>query len=150
MKKSLIVAAITLVSAFGFSYANDNPNISKTVQQAFSQDFKSATNVQWVRTKAFDKATFSLNSQVLFAYYDPNGFLLAVSRNITSENLPVGLQAEIKSHYAAYWISDLFENAHHHETTYYITLENADRKLVLKSEDTGHWSVYQQLDKKVE
>jgi hypothetical protein len=73
-----------------------------------------------------------------------------VSRNISSENLPIRLQADLKSTYANYWISDLFENAAPDATTYYITLENADQKLILHSSDSNAWSVYQKINKNTE
>jgi len=76
--------------------------------------------------------------------------LLAVSRNISSENLPIKLQADLKNTYGDYWISDLFENAAHDATTYYITLENADQKLILQSTNSNEWSVYQRTNKDVE
>ena len=149
MKKTFLSIALILAVGIGSTFANDNDGISKSVKTSFSKDFKSATNVQWQQKSKFDKATFSLNDQTMFAYYDPTGMLLAVSRNITSENLPIKLQADLKNTYANYWISDLFENAAHDATTYYITLENADQKLILHSTDSSEWSVYKTISKEV-
>jgi hypothetical protein len=55
-----------------------------------------------------------------------------------------------QSTYGDYWISDLFENAAHDATTYYVTLENADQKLILQSTNSNEWSVYQRTAKNVE
>ena len=115
-----------------------------------AKDFNSATNIRWQKEKNLDKATFNFNNQVMFAYYDLNGCLIVASRNIVSENLPIKLQAALKNSYSNYWISDLFENAAHDETTYYVTLENADQKIILKSNDSNEWSVYQRVNKNVE
>jgi hypothetical protein len=150
MKKTFLSIALILAAGISSTFANDNDGINKSVKSSFSKDFKSATNVQWQQKSKFDKATFSLNNQIMFAYYDPTGMLVAVSRNITSENLPIRLQADLKNTYANYWISDLFENAAHDATTYYVTLENADQKLILQSGNSTEWSVYKRTNKDVE
>ena len=84
---------------------------------------------------------------VLFAYYADNGKLLAVVRNILSSQLPTDLQADLKSSYGDYWITELFELNGEGQNCYYISLENADTKLVLRSTGDNTWEVYQQTDK---
>jgi len=150
MKKTVLSIALTLAVGISSTFANDNDGVSKSIKNSFSKDFNLATNIQWQKEKNLNKATFSFNNQVMFAYYDLNGSFLAVSRNISSENLPIKLQAALKNSYNNYWISDLFENASHDETTYYATLENADQKIILKSSDSNEWSVYQRVNKNVE
>ena len=72
--------------------------------------------------------------------------MLALTRNISSLQLPITLQASLKKNYENFWISDLFEVANEQGTTYYVTLEDGDTKLVLKS---GHseWSTFQKQRK---
>ncbi len=72
---------------------------------------------------------------------------MAMTRNITTSQLPIALQTTIKNEYTAFWISDLFEIANEEGTSYYITLENADTKLVLKSTNNAAWSKYQKNHK---
>ena len=76
-----------------------------------------------------------------------DGNLLAISRNITSSQLPISLMTELKKNYRGYWISDLFEMVMSNETSYYITLENGDQKLVLKSHSGVSWDVYKKEKK---
>ena len=90
----------------------------------------------------FLKATFSLNGQVLTAYYFSNGDLQAVVRNITSDQLPLNLLTSLRRDYTEYWITDLFEISSNGETTYYVSIENSDKKIVLKSDDLSFWGVY--------
>jgi hypothetical protein len=149
MKRTFLSIALVLAIGISSTFANDGDGISKSTKTSFSRDFSSATNIQWEKKARFVKATFSLDNQVMFAFYDPSGFLVAVSKNITSENLPVRLQVDLKNTYSNYWISDLFENASNDETDYYITLENADKKLILKSTDSNRWFVYKTISKEV-
>jgi hypothetical protein len=85
----------------------------------------------------------------MFAYYSEEGNLLAVTRNITSSQLPIGLMTEVKKNYGGYWISDLFEIAMNGETSYYITLQNGDYSLVMKSNGNANWEVFRKERKDV-
>ncbi len=90
---------------------------------------------------------FTLNDQKLFAYYNAEGEFMAVTRFISSFQLPLNLQTSLKKSYRNYWISDLFEMASNEGTNYYVTFENADTKIVLKSTDGSSWSLYQKSKK---
>jgi hypothetical protein len=147
MKKTFLSIALLIAIGISATFANDNDGITKSVKLSFSRDFSNATNISWQRKTKMIKATFSLNDQILFAYYEPTGILVAVSKNITSENLPISLQAELKNSYDSYWISDLFENASKEDTDYYVTLENADKKLILQSSGTDGWVVFKTITK---
>jgi hypothetical protein len=57
------------------------------------------------------------------------------------------LQTGLKKDYSNYWISDLFEVSNSDGTGYYITLENADSKVVLKSTGGDNWKTYQKKTK---
>jgi hypothetical protein len=73
---------------------------------------------------------------------------LAVTRNISSLQLPIILQTELKKKYSNYWISELFEKSNDNGAEYYITIEDADNKTVLKSfAGSGSWVVYQKSRK---
>lgn len=149
MKKIILSIATVLMMGIG-AFANSHDEISKLTINAFNKDFSAARNISWEKKQDFVKVTFTLNDQVMFAYYDNNGVLKAVVRNLASEQLPINLYTELKSGYADYWISDLFEVASDDQTTYFVTLENADRKIVLTSISGNSWSVYAKSKKNVE
>jgi hypothetical protein len=77
----------------------------------------------------------------MFAFYGQNGQLLAVTRNIVSSQLPVSLLTNLKKHFNDYWITELFEFSGDDQNCYYISLENAEGKVTLRSNGTG-WEVY--------
>ncbi len=129
------------------SFANGEETISQRAEQSFKKDFTSAKDVKWQKTGELVKATFSLNEKVMFAYYNVEGDLVAITRNITTEQLPISLLSSVKKSHGDYWISDLFEMVSGGSTTYYITLENADQKLVLKSDDFNDWLTYKKEKK---
>jgi hypothetical protein len=144
MNKFLLSIATVLmmgVSAFAAN-KNDNGVVNQQAVRAFKNDFATASNIVWEQKDTYTKATFSLNGQVLFAYYNNNGELTAVVRNIVSDQLPISLLASLKRDYNACWITDLFEVAADDQTNYYVTLETSEKKIVLKSQDGEGWQVF--------
>jgi hypothetical protein len=144
MKQIIMTLAIAISSLTAFA---GEEIVSKPVLNAFNREFSTAQEVKWTSGTDFYKATFVLNDQYISAFYNTEGELMAMSRNISSVNLPLKLQAKIRNEYAGYWISDLFEMSGEEGTNYYITLEKGDSRVVLRSEDNTDWSVYRKTAK---
>lgn len=139
---------LTIISSFlgSSAMANDDQKITPSVLKSFQRSFSDAKEVHWAVRKNFYRADFELNGQYITAFYSVDGNFLAASRNITTAQLPVVLQTDIKKEYASFWVTELFELSSEQEIAYFLTLENADTKLVLKS--FGHeWKVYQKTTK---
>jgi hypothetical protein len=145
MKKIIIMLAVTISSLAAFA---GEENVNKKVLNAFSQEFAGAKDVKWTTNETFYKASFVFNGQYVYAFYQLDGELLAMTRNISSLDLPISLQTSLKKGYEGYWISDLFEISNNEGTKYYITMENADSKLVLKSTNAGDWASFKKSAKK--
>ncbi len=142
MKKTILALAVMMITGLTSAFANVSGDVNQRAVASFSKDFVNAKNVSWQQQKNFAKATFSLNDRVMFAYYDQSGELLALIRNILSDQLPVELLMELKKKSNNYWVTELFEVATGDQTNYYVTLENGDEKVVLKSDGFDQWSVY--------
>ncbi len=147
MKRLIFATAMMLTVGLTSSLANTNDNINDQVTASFRRDFVSAREVRWQKENNYIKATFTMYGQVMFAYYNDNGELIGVVRNILSDKLPINLMTDLKQNYNERWISDLFEMASDGQSTYYITLESADETLVLKSNGSSGWSVYKRTKK---
>jgi len=143
MKKMIVTLAIVM-STFG-AFAGEE--VTPKVLNAFKTEFSDASHVKWLSGENYYKASFMHNSRYFFAYYNAIGELLALKRFISPLDLPLSLQKDLKENYKSYWVSDLMEVAKDNSTTYYITLENANAKLVLKTEDTHGWSFYKRVKK---
>ena len=144
--KRLLLTLTVIFSLFTLSSFADTITVTTPILNSFNSSFKHATEVNWTVTRGIYKANFVMNGQYVSAFYDVDGKMVAVTRNITSFQLPLSLQTEIKNSYDQYWISDLFEIADEQGTSYYVTLESADSKLILKSEGSN-WTVYQKQRK---
>jgi hypothetical protein len=146
MKKfflSIITTAFITLSSF----ANSSAEVNQTVIKSFQKEFNNASNVEWTLMNGLNKATFTLNGNVMFAFYTNSGERVALTRNLTSDQLPIVLTAELKKNYEGYWITDLFEIATDSQTSYYVTLENADHKIVLESVGVQGWQSYKKEKK---
>jgi hypothetical protein len=147
MKKRILLLSIVLVSFTAFSFAADAPAISKNVVSSFNKQFSNARDIKWESQANFIKAQFTINDMVLFAYFNNNGELIAVTRFISPNQLPLELLTSLKKTNTGYWISDLFEIQTESGTAYYATLENADQIVVLKSEGISGWQTFQKEKK---
>ena len=137
----MLAIAISSITAF----ASDE-NVNSTVLSSFNKEFAGAKDVQWTTTNNYYKASFVFNDQFVSDFYQLDGELIATSRNISSLELPINLQTSLKKNYSKYWISDLFEISNNEGTSYYITLDKADSKVVLKSSGSK-WDVFRKATK---
>lgn len=143
MKKIILTLAIAISTLGAFAGEEVNPK----ALASFKNEFASAKEVTWTVTAEYFKAEFTFNGQYVNAFYNADGELMGLTRNITSLELPMNLQASLKKTYEEFWISDLFEITRSNSTGYYITLENADTKIVLKATVGEDWSVYKKAKK---
>jgi hypothetical protein len=144
MKKIILTLAIALTTMLSFA---GEVKVSSRVLDAFNSDFSSAKEVTWTSTNSFYRASFVFNDQHVYAFYSTDGELMGLTRYLSSLDLPINLQAGLKKDYSNFWISDLFEVSNNEGTGYYITLENADSKIILKSSGGENWKTYQKKSK---
>ena len=145
MKRLVITLTIALSFISFSSFAND-VDVNPAALQSFNQSFKNATEVNWSVSNTYYKANFALDGQYVTAYYDVEGKMIAITRNISSFQLPITLQTNLKKNYQDFWISDLFEVTNEEGTSYYVTVENADTKIILKS-NSQSWEKFQKQNK---
>jgi hypothetical protein len=144
MKKMMLTLAIAVSTLSAFA---GEVEVNPKVLNAFNNEFKTAKNVEWSVGTDYFRATFTYNDKHVYAYYDVNGELLGLSRFISPDDLPLALQGNLKKTYGDYWISDLFEVANDEGTTYYVTVEDADAKIVLKATDGRSWDSHKKIKK---
>ena len=142
MKIKNIVLTLILVTGSTGIFANGNEVINRHAVTSLQREFANAENIQWTEAGPLTKATFSHNGEVLFAYYSENGERVALGRNIRPNQLPINLLSTIKTSYKQSWITDAFEVTKDNETAYYVTIENADKHIILKSVSLDEWMIF--------
>ena len=148
MKKKILLLSLAFMSLTIFSFADATPsNVSKSVVTSFNRQFSTASNVQWEITDNYIKARFNVNDVVLSAYFNRTGELIAITRFISPNQLPIELQTSLQKIVKNNWVSDLFEIQTESGTACYATIENADQIIVLKSEGINGWQTFQKEKK---
>ena len=149
MKKTILSLAIVL-AVFSTAFANSPTGRNDRAVAAFHKDFHKASNVSFVATDNYVMATFLMDKETLFAYYDFDGNLIGLVQHILTSSLPDNLRKDIKKHYGNYWVSELFQVTNDNGVYYYILLKNADENIVLSTEGTNSWHSYAMPKNKVE
>jgi hypothetical protein len=152
MKKLITAAVLSTVLLVNAAFANKtnrnkNEDVNYKVETTFKQEFATAKEVSWQKTDNYYKAVFKINNELVNAFFTPDGEMLGVVHNMLSTQLPISLQTSLRKEYDGYWITDLFEFARQDSNGYFITIENADKKITLQSTDGSSWSTYSKVKK---
>jgi hypothetical protein len=137
MKKIILSMAIAL-AVFSTAFAKPD-SINDRAVAAFQKDFHKASDVSWVSTSNYARATFRMDNETQFAYYDFQGNLIGVVHNMLTSSLPANLSRDIKKHYSNYWVSELFQITSDKGVYYYVELKNADETIALTTEGGNGW-----------
>ena len=146
MKKIILALSLVITMTASSAFA-EGKSIPAKALASFKADFSEAQEINWTTGDDYYVAKFVLHGQTIFAYYSPDGDYLSTLRNISTLQLPINLLRELKNDYSSYWVSNLIEIGNSDGTTYYVTLENADKKLTLKSKNSGYWDSYSKKQK---
>jgi hypothetical protein len=138
--------SLFLFLVFGVNTFAGDTAVSPNVLQSFQNKFNSVKDVTWTAGKEIYKAEFVYSSQYISAYYDAEGNMLALTKNILSTQLPLFLGSSLKEKHDGYWIADVIEFSTEDGTSYYATIENADEKIILKSSQNS-WMVSKKIRK---
>ena len=150
MKKLILAWAVLLITGLTSAFANKSGDINQHALASFKNDFATATNVSWQETKDFIKATFSFNDQIMYAYYNRQGDFLGVMRHVLTSQLPLNLGLDLKKSFMSdYWVSDVIEMSVDGQTNYYVSLENGDQTVILKSDGDGEWRIHKTFRKNI-
>jgi hypothetical protein len=140
--KKLFMLALVLTTLFTSAFSADPVNNNKAVVNAFNKSFSNATNVEWTINKEFHRAKFTVSGQVMYAYFTEDGELMAITRNIKVEQLPIALSSALSSKYKDYYLAELFELSSNGESTYYATVRNKNCSVTLQAYHSGTWKIF--------
>jgi len=146
MKQASISISILLSFCATMAFGAIAP-VNGKILASFRKEFSKAKEESWKTLNGYEVVSFRVENKYLTAYYLESGELKAVTRNISTDQLPIYLQNSLKSSYKDFWITELFEIASDSETHYFVSIENTDQKLVLNSVDSVDWNIVERTDK---
>ena len=136
----------TLVAFFFSVTAFAGSGTPQQVLEAFRTTFATAHDANWQQTKDVYRVRFVMDGQHITAFYQADGTLAGLTRNISTQQLPVVLQTAYKNEYRNYWVVELVEFTANNAVEYYMALENGEQRIVLQSNGID-WSLYQKSKK---
>jgi hypothetical protein len=129
------------------TFATDSTKPSEQLQKEFNREFAQSTDVEWTQVGDFYKASFLLEGKYLTVYFDAFNNIESISRNISTDALPMILQKNLKKGLLETgWISDCFELYGQNGTEYYIVVENAD-EIIFYQANQNDWEVFKRTEK---
>lgn len=145
--KPLFILMTVVSSFFATTSKANNEIVTPAAVKSFNRSFAGAREVVWTQESDLYKVSFQVSGQYAHAFYDAQGQMVVITRNISPLQLPVVLLASVKMNYSQQWISDLIEVSDDSGTYYYLTLEDANQRVILKSEGSSRWIRHQKMDK---
>jgi hypothetical protein len=142
-----IMMTLMLASSVMTNVFASEDKVSPEILQAFNSKFQKAQSITWTAADNYYKASFNYSGSWMYAWYTKDGKFVSVTRNVKSYELPFYLRNSLKNKYAGFWITNVIEESNKYGFSYYIKLENADKKIVLKSKSGGDWVLNQETDK---
>jgi len=144
--KQIIIALSMLCIITVKSYAGEE-KVAKAVLESFEKSFRNASEVKWSYIKDLYKAEFLLDDHALVVWYNADGGMVALSRIITLEQLPLAAQLSFKNDFSDYTLANLFEIDNEEGNNYYAVVDNAKAVLRLRADVNGKWIVYEKKRK---
>ena len=133
MKKRIIAFSTAIIMITSMSFASDVRPIPTSVITAFEHEFEEAININWISTNDFYKAFFTVDEFFMEAFYSLDGELIAVSKKITFDQLPLTLLKKAKEKVGNYHVSSVFELLTDKGVEYFISVENGNDKKIFKN-----------------
>jgi len=169
MKKITIIAALAFsISASAFSpfpistgnvlvllekngaYGLNAEVTNQKVKTAFSIKFRQADKVTWKQVKEIYFAQFEINNREYGAAYSKEGEMIAVSRKLTPDQLPLAVANSLEERFKGYIMpKQITEIIMDGATNYYLTLEGASRFLQIKCSAEGDITIDKKIKKKI-
>lgn len=146
MKKQIISLFTVTILLMNSLFANAEFTPSEKVQSEFNHLFTQSTDVKWEAVSGFNKVTFIQRGQFLTAFFNQEGGMESVARNISPAALPLILQKDFENKLEASWVTECFEVSGIDGTEYYLTLENANDITTYHS-SSNDWDVYKKTQK---
>jgi hypothetical protein len=144
MKKlRVLTTAIALVLTVNtFAATGEETSINPSVSKSFKKDFGTATNVKWQKKDEVYFASFELNNTKSEAAFNEAGEIIALSKIVSTAQLPLAIQVSIAEKYAGYELSkNATEIMYEGQTNYYINVSNNKETVKLKCAVNGEITI---------
>lgn len=139
--KKLFISLLMLISIISYAGPSEpGEKVSPRLTAALEKEFTGAQYVVWqsLKERELFRAHFIYNNERLNAFFDEDGQLIAIGRNIQQAALPLSIARQLASSYSKFSVQDLIEYSRNGETSYVITLESDKQRITLEAFGSGN------------
>lgn len=140
MKK--LLATVLLAAAVTAGAFAAPAKVSSAILYNFKNEFKEASDVTWLISRDFTKAAFTADDTKMEAYYNSNGDIIATSKSIDLDEIPVNAKRSFAKKFVGYNVTEAIRFEGFDEAAYYISGENEKESVILKVDENNKVSVY--------
>ena len=139
MNKLLVTILLATLTAGAFAAPK---KVNAAILYNFQNAFKEASDVTWLISRDFTKAAFTADNTKMEAYYNSNGDIIATSKSIDLDELPVNAKRSFAKKFEGYTVTEAIRFEGFDEAAYYISGENERESVILKVDENNKVSVY--------
>ncbi|CAL1521358.1 hypothetical protein [Chitinophaga sp. MM2321] len=149
MKKLIfLMSAALLLSAHTLFAKPYETAVNNKIQHTFSESFSGAKEVKWYTDDNITfTAKFTMVNTRVTAFFNDDGTLLATSRYLQADQLPLNVISRLNKKFPATSIYCVVEYAAGENALYYITLEGKDTWTIVRADRFGSLKVQNHLKK---
>lgn len=134
----------------GSDKTESSARVSRFVMKQFAVDFEGAQNVTWTVGNDFVKADFTVNNEVMTAFYKPSGDYMGSTHLLDVRSLPAKTIEKINDNYSGYTIGDVIlyttnENADVDPVSYFVDLKNAKHEVMVRVSLANNIEFFKQI-----
>lgn len=149
MKKLILLVSAALLLSANVLFASPYETTANTkINSTFNESFTGATDVKWYTddNKTFT-AKFTMSNTKVTAFFKEDGTLLATSRYLQAEQLPLKVTSKLNKKYPGTSIYCVVEYTSGDNVVYFVTVESTDTWTVIKTDVDANLKVYSRLKK---
>ena len=145
--KNFLMTALLAFTVAASAFAASPEKVNATILSNFHSAFKGASNISWVTTGDYTKATFDLAKTKMEVYYNPEGDIIGTSKTIDLNELPLRVKRSFAKQFDGYNVNEAIYFDGFGEKAYYVAGENEKEAVILKVGENNKTSMFERTKK---
>ena len=142
MKKNLIFLLLTLVTFNLYAKSSNGEKVDPLIEAKFKKEFGSSVNVSWKIVEDVSIAMFTDQGVEKEIFYDLDGEILGLGKNIKRNLLPETVSRSIKTRFNAGVIQTVYEfKAKVSPTRYYVIVITPRYARIVSADEFGNITI---------
>ena len=135
----MFLILVLVASAITQTVSAADDKVSPRLTQALVKEFSGAKAIHWQVFKGRDiyQASFILNHQRLFAYFNGDGELVSVGRYVDLNALPILVNKALADRFEDFEVKEVVEYTRDGSTQYALVLENSKKRIMANAYSDG-------------